>query len=229
MAVYPLSPREDFINWCRDHVKVFNANAASIGLTPTQATGFSEAYDAAQAAVVAQAEAKQAAEAATETANAQVALLKKTASNTVKLIKTFAATTGNDSVYATAQIPAPDAPSPIPAPGQPTDITVGIQPGSGAITLKWKCENPPGASGTAYVIRRKIAGQSAFEFVGVTGKKSFTDTTFVAGPDSVNYTIQAQRSDKSGLVSQLLTINFGTPGSPVPSRISLGESLKMAA
>ena len=46
----------------------------------------------------------------------------------------------------------------------------------------------------------------------VTGKKNFTDTTFNAGPDSVQYTVQAQRSDSTGTVSNILQVNFGTPG-----------------
>jgi len=229
MAVYPTSPRDAFLNWCRDHIKVFALNPASIGLTPAQAATFSEAYQSAFDAVGAQGEARLAAQAATDTATAGVSSLRKSASDTVKLIKTYASTTNNPAVYALAQIPAPDAPSPVPAPGQPTNITVGVAPTSGAITLKWKCVNPPGASGTSYIVRRRTPGQTAFQFVGVTGKKSFTDGTFAAGPDRVEYTIQAQRSDKAGPVSNILVINFGAASMPVPGTAGRADGLKMAA
>src|SRR5262249_1902804 len=36
-----------------------------------------------------------------------------------------------------------------------------------------------------------------------------TDTTFFAGPDSVQYTIQGQRADATGPLSEVLTVNFG--------------------
>jgi hypothetical protein len=233
MATYPTSPREDFMTWCRDHVKPFTTNPTSVGLTPAQAQAFSETYGEALAAINTQSEARLAAETATQTANERVATMKRVASSTVKLIRAFAtASTNPDAVYTAAQIPAPDAPSPVPPPGQPNMITVGIQPGSGAITLKWKCENPRGASGTSYVVRRMIGNTGRFEFVGVTGKKSFVDTTFAAGPDSVQYTVQAQRSDRSGPTSEPVIVNFGSMSSPVPGRITMGESfrsMKMAA
>ena len=96
----------------------------------------------------------------------------------------------------------------MPPPGQPTNITVSLTPITGALTLKWKCTNPTGAAGTSYIVRRMLPG-GAWEFIGVTGKKEFIDSTLIAGPDSVQYTVQAQRSDSSGPISEGLTVNFG--------------------
>ena len=43
----------------------------------------------------------------------------------------------------------------------------------------------------------------------MSGKKSFVDDTLVAGPDSVQYTVQGQRANLSGPVSPIFVVNFG--------------------
>ncbi len=82
---------------------------------------------------------------------------------------------------------------------------------SGAITLRWKASNPKGAAGTSYIIRRRLPADPAgqFVFAGVTGVKKYTDNDFNAGPDSVQYTVQGQRSDKAGPLSDIFTVSFG--------------------
>ena len=57
-----------------------------------------------------------------------------------------------------------------------------------------------------------LPGATEFTFVGVTGTKKFTDKTFFAGPDFVEYTVQGQRSDQSGPVSEVFVVNFGQAG-----------------
>ncbi len=217
MGTYPTHPRSAFLEWCAQHATVFTSNAAAIGLTPAQATAFKNAAVAAIEADANQFAAKQAAKAATTTANLKVGDLRRAAGDTVRLIKAFAESTNNPNVYVVAQIPPPAQPAPLPAPGKPRDMIVGIEPSSGAITLRWTCDNPRGASGTSYIVRRRAGATGDFEFVGVTGSKKFTDSSFQAGPDQVMYTVQAQRADSSGPVSDILVINFGRTGSgPVP-------------
>ena len=43
----------------------------------------------------------------------------------------------------------------------------------------------------------------------MTGRKEFVDDTLFAGPDSVQYTVQAQRADSSGPISEGLLVSFG--------------------
>jgi hypothetical protein len=229
MSTYPNTPRSAFITWCQAHQNVFTANAAEIGLSDPQATAFANATTAAAAAVLAQEQAHQAAKVATQAALDAVAALKTTAGDTVRLIRAYAETQTNPSVvYQTAQIPPPATPSPAPPPAQPIDLTVTLEPGAGNLTLGWKAANPVGTSGTTYIIRRKLPGESVFTFLGVSGKKTFVDGTLIAGPDSVQYTVQGQRADSSGPLSPIFTVNFGqAPGGGVTATVS--TSAKTAA
>ncbi len=210
MSTYPDSPRSAFIMWCQAHTDVFANNAAAIGLTPGQAVAFADATTAAADLTLAQEQARQAAKVATQAAVDAVDALRANAGDTVRLIRAFAETQADPAaVYQLAQIPPPASPSPAPPPAQPIDLTVTLEPGSGNLTLRWKAANPVGTSGTTYIIRRKLPGESAFSFVGVSGKKTFVDNTLNAGPDSVQYTVQGQRADSSGPLSPIFTVNFG--------------------
>jgi hypothetical protein len=212
MGSYPTSPRSDFLAWCQAHVAVFTDRAATIGLTPAQAARFKSVVTSATDRLSAQTEARIAAKTATSQATESFRELRDVTGETVRVIKTFAETSNNPAVYDLAQIPPPAPPTPLPPPAQPTDVTVSVDATTGAIQLAWKATNPRGSSGTSYIIRRKLPTQTSFEFVGVTGVKRFNDNSFIAGPDSVQYTIQGQRSDTSGPVSAILTINFGRAG-----------------
>jgi hypothetical protein len=226
MGTYPTSPRSAFLEWCQAHESVFTTNASKIGLTLQQADAFRMATDTAAAAALAHEQAKLAAKVATQAAGDAFGTLRSRAGDTVKLIKAFAANSANPSeVYQLAQIPPPAPPSPAPPPGQPRDLTVELEATRGAITLRWKCDNPPGTSGTAYIVRRKLPGEADFSFIGVTGTKKFADDTLIAGPDSVQYTVQGQRADSSGPVSPIFTVNFGRlPGGLLTASVANGTA-----
>jgi hypothetical protein len=212
MGLYPTSPRADFLSWANVHAPIFTAKAAQIGLTAPQAAAFAAAVEAASAAESDRAGATQAAKTATQDATMKVSDLRRSASATVGLIKAFAQQTDNPNVYNLAEIPAPATPTPVPPPALPTDLSVSLIPTTGQIELRWKAANPVGSSGTAYIVRRRIAATGPFEFLGVTGEKRFVDSTFAAGPDRVEYTVQGQRADSSGPVSNIVVVNFGVPG-----------------
>jgi hypothetical protein len=66
--------------------------------------------------------------------------------------------------------------------------------------------------------------------------QAYTDNAFVAGPDSVQYTIQGQRSDRAGQQCPAFTINFGIqPGQggagtlKIESTSGGGKGAKLAA
>ena len=224
MGTFPESPRSDFLAWCVAHKDVFTTNQAALGLTAAQTTAFKTAVTDAASASDAQTAAKDAAQAATTAVNLKFTALRDKAAEMVRTIRTYAENTNNPGVYALAQIPPPAAGSPVPPPAQPTNLTVAIDPATGAIQLKWKAANPAGSSGTSYIVRRKLPTQTSWEFVGVTGSKAFTDSSFAAGPDSVQYTVQGQRSDQSGPVSGILTVNFGHPGDRKSTRLNSSHS-----
>lgn len=223
MGLYPTSPRADFLSWANVHAPIFTARAAQIGLTAPQAAAFAAAVEAASAAESDRANAAQAAKTATQEATMKVSDLRRSASATVGLIKAFAQQTDNPEVYNLAEIPAPATPVPFPPPGLPTDLAVSLIPTTGQIELRWKCQNPTGTQGTAYIVRRRVAPGSQFEFIGVTGEKRFVDSTFAAGPDRVEYTVQGQRADSAGPVSNIVVVNFGTPA-PLPLPGSAGAN-----
>lgn len=221
MSTYPTSPRADFLQWCQTHQQVFIDNAAAIGLTPEQATGFAVNTNAAVAADLAQEEAQTTAKVATQTVNDAVGVLRGDAGDVVRSIRAFAELQANpNAVYALAQIPAPAAATPAPPPARPTNLTVLLEAASGDLTLRWKAANPVGTSGTAYIIRRRLPGESEFQFLGVTGSKKFVDSSLVAGPDSVQYTVQGQRGDSTGPLSEVFTVTFGQlPGGGVTAYV----------
>lgn len=232
MSAYPATPRSAFFSWCQAHSTVWAANQAGIGLSIPQCTAYTALVTAAAAALENQELAKQAAIAATAACDNAFAALRSGTSDTLKTIRLYAI--GQDkpeTVYTLAQIPAPATPSPAPPPAKPTDLVAVLAPGSGELTLRWKAANPPGTSGTAYIIRRKLAGETSFSVVGTIGKKSFTDTTLLAGPDSVQYTIQGQRGNSMGPVSDLFTVNFGRTGGDgsLQAFVTTGGSSALAA
>lgn len=209
MGVLPKAT-QDLLDFCDAHVSVFVTNAVAIGLTPAQATTFKNAAGLARENFNAAITADNVKKAATHTSQMSISALRKTAADTIALVKAFAdASATPATVYDLAQIPMPAAPSPAPAPGTPTDFTAGLDQ-SGVVTLKWKCANPPGISGTIYECRRKT-GTGSFVFVGAVGTREFADSTLPAGSVGVTYEITAVRSTQRGDPAQF-NVNFGVGG-----------------
>jgi hypothetical protein len=210
MSVLPRTLPE-LVEFVDAHIPVWTVAPANIGLTPAQVSSLSTQLNNTTGAIENRITAANAAKAATVEQNQQGSDLRELAAAAIRSIKTFAEAQAKPAlIYAQAQIDPPAPPSPAPPPGQPTDLTVGIDPSSGALNLRWKCTNP--ASGTGYIIRRRVVGASEWTFVGVTGTKEFSDDTFSAGPDAVQYTVQGTRSGVNGPLSNIFTINFGVPG-----------------
>lgn len=212
MGTIPTSPRSEFLAWCQLHVNIFLTQADNIGLTEDQANAFSAAVTAANATNNAALAAKSAAEFANENNAVKFADLRKSASEMVRSIRTFAENENNPQVYVIAQVPPPVDPSTAPPPAKPTNLAVQLNTSNGAVMLSWKASNPVGTAGTSYIVRRRTSPTGEFQFVGVTGQKKFTDNTFFAGPDSVQYKVQGQRADSAGPESDIFTITFGRSG-----------------
>ncbi len=225
-SIPPLSPRGPYLDWCTAHSSVFGANAAAIGITPAKATAYSTLLTDAIKAVDDVEQARSKYRSAVVTANEAMRVLNSSLNGTSELVRTIRAFAESqaepDSVYSLAQIDPPAPPAPLPAPNPATDVTVGVEPVTGAIMLKWKASQP--TSGTVYVVKRRINSSGPWEFVGTAGSdKSFVDATFTAGPDSVQYSIQAQRSNLfSDLTGVLINFGVGASGPTV-------QAVKLAA
>ncbi len=222
---------QDLLDWLDLHAPVWVEEAINIGLTTAQAGAFSTLATAARTKYNERLAAEEALRIATNQSREAIADARREAADLIRVIKGFAVNAADPLVvYNRAQIPPPAIPTPAPPPAKPTDITVELTPTTGDITLRWKASNPAGTQGTSYIIRRRTSPLAAFEFIGVTGSKEYTDSTFTAGPDSVQYTVQGQRSDSAGPVSDILTINFGRgPGITVQSTKSGTGEIKLAA
>jgi hypothetical protein len=198
------------VEFCEQHTTPFSTNAVAIGTTTTAVTDLTTRTTAARAAYNAQQAAKNAARAATNEYKLAVAAMTSAVADILKQIKTKAAISG-DSVYSLAEIPVPATPSPKPAPGTPTGFVVTLNP-DGSLNLKWKCPNPPGASGTMYQVSRKLGAAGDFAPLGATGTRSYVDVTVPAGTPVVTYQIRAARSTAVGTAAQFV-VNLGVGGS----------------
>ena len=211
MAIVP-NRVQDLLEFASMHAERWQSVATQIGLTSAQALAFSNAVKTAQDDYNAAASADMVKLAATNTSQNSVRALRRSAAETLALIKAYAENQANpNAVYDAAQIPPPATPSPAPAPGTPYKFAVTLED-SGAITLKFKCDNPAGTTGTIYEVRRKIGG-GAMAFIGASGVKSFTDETLPSSSASggVTYQITAVRSTARGQ-SASFNVNFGVGG-----------------
>jgi hypothetical protein len=208
MSVVPKKFAER-IGYCEAHIEPFQTNATAIGTTSVAVTDLQTKTAAARAALSAQTEARVAAKAATSALKTTVNAMSIAMQDIIKQIRVKASTAG-DGVYDLAQIPPPATPSSRPEPGTPSNLKVTLD-GNGALILQWKCNNPPGTSGTMYQVWRKVGPTGAVEYVGGVGEKKFTDDTLPAGASQVTYQIQAARSTKVGLWGTFL-VQFGVSG-----------------
>lgn len=211
MAILPTRTLE-LLEFMEQHATVWQGNAAGIGLSPAQATALVNAATEARAQHTNQMNVAAEARAATLTARTQLAAARVLFADAIRTIKAFAQHQADPkSVYALAQIPPPTPPGPRPPPGLPTDFRAVLEP-NGAITLRWKCQNPPGVSGTVYNVRRRLAGEAQYQLLGAIGMRRFTDQTIPPGTPAVQYVVQGQRGPIAGPPSLPFIVQFGSSG-----------------
>ena len=206
-----IAPRAPYIAWCKSHAEAFVANFAQIGLSAAKATEYENAVAEALAAIEEMNQIKAAYHAAVAKVDAAVEKLSNGPSGTSEVVRTvraFARGSANpDAVYSAALIDPPAPPSRKPAPTAPTDVRVTIEPVNGAVQLKWKARQP--ANGTTYIIKRRMNSTGPWEFVGTAGSdKTFVDANLAPGAQSVQYSIQAQRSNLFSEATGVV-VNFG--------------------
>ncbi len=232
MGVVP-DTRIGKIEFYEAHVAPWTANAAAIGLDAADvanlATLTSDARDAYNAAEAA----RLAARAATLAFYDAVRAMHSGAGagqDMIDTIRNHARVKNDSNVYVLAQIPAPATPGVTPPPGTPFDLRIGLLQ-TGALELKWKCNNPAGTQGTIYEVRRQIGGAgggAGFTFIGASGSRGFTDDTLPTGSAPIVYQITAVRSTARGNPAQFI-VNFGTAGPGITVTDVTGREVKMAA
>jgi hypothetical protein len=225
MALVP-DTKAGKVAFYKSRLALWTENSVAIGSSAAEITELSALVTAAEAEVLDQDEKHETARSATLAADTAVAAMDAAGATVISGVRHKARTAG-DVVYTLANIPAPAIPGPRPAPGKPEEFTVELQ-ANGALTLKWKCANPPGTQGTMYMLWRRIGATGNFEGIGGSGDKMFVDSTLPAGTASVTYQIQAVRSTAVGPWAQY-TVNFGVTPSGTTTSVAEGEPVKIAA
>ncbi|QKK08818.1 MAG: hypothetical protein HND58_12050 [Planctomycetota bacterium] len=227
MGITPNS-RIGKVTFYETHISPWATNALAIGLEVAEVTSLGVATGAARTAYNEMIAARAASKAATQNFYNMVEAMHSApgkGSDMIDTIKNYAQTTDDPNVYTLAEIPPPSEPGTVPPPGTPFDFRLALQQ-NGAVELKWKCNNPAGAPGTVYEIRRSVDGG---EFVTLTtiGERTFLDETVPSTSGQVIYQITAIRSTLRGTPAQF-NFRFGS-GSGVQSENSGGTPLGLAA
>jgi hypothetical protein len=209
MGLFPSAPRSTLYSWVAARAAMWKLRSAQIGLTAAQADELAAALAAAQADNQAQVDAIEAARTATQIALASQRALRTRVSGLIGLIRAKAQLSGDPQVWDLALLPRPATPTPALPPAQPRALRVELDAATGSLRITWKARNPDNASGTSYVIYRKLPGQRDFVFLGTSGAKRFIDRTIPQGSDSVEYVVRGQRADVSGPFSQVLSVSIG--------------------
>jgi hypothetical protein len=188
------------------HKVVWTGEETTLGLTTGQTTQLATLLTTAQTARTAQLEALSAAKAATATFENAMKALDDFGAVLVTAIKAKATITGDNGIYAKAQLPAPKTPASAGIPPIPGNVRATINT-DGAVQIVW------GGSTrfqTSFEIYRQLAGQSGWSIVGSSAKRSFIDSTVPVGAGTAAYKIVAKRPAGSSAGSEPVFVVFGS-------------------
>jgi len=201
-------PYPEAIDWITNRLASWTADPAAIGLDAAEVADLTALTSTATTALQDAQQANDAKLNATATYHNAGDEMRSTATALVAKVRAFAkASSDPTAVYTAASIPAPADRAPTPPPGTPYDFRIELLQG-GAVTIRFKCDNPGNVAGVTYKVERQDASQGAFAFITNAGERSFTDSTIPAGASQVVYRITAQRSTQSGPLAQFL-VQFG--------------------
>ncbi|HYE61629.1 MAG TPA: hypothetical protein VD997_06510 [Phycisphaerales bacterium] len=216
MATLPTDPAQ-LLAFVKGHGPTWIERAAELGLQPGQVAELEAALAATDAAWRRAFDLRRESEAATAAYYNEARFLYEASSAVVRTVRTNALNTGNESLYALAQI---DAPRPrrreAPAPGQPHSVRWTLGP-LGEVTLTWKSRNPRGVANVVYQITRSVqligerpGAEPPFESIGLAhGGRTFTDSTIPPGARTVQYRIRPVRGQQVGPASATVVVQFG--------------------
>jgi hypothetical protein len=193
------------LDWLNDHLPLWAANAAEIGLSDDAVSQIQGLYSTANTNWNSAKAARNTARNATITSRTSYSAMNNLMGALIKTIRSHAQATGDKDVYALAGIQPPAPPTPKPAPGIPTDVTTTVD-NMGRIVLRWKSKNGAPSTGAAFQIRRKLDGQSTFRLVATVQGRSFTDEAIPSGTISATYIIKGIRGNSAGEPSEPTTV-----------------------
>jgi hypothetical protein len=213
------SKDSEFLLWVGERSALWSAATTRVGISVETAGEMKSATSAAQAAYTAWTTAQRAAKEANELWRSAKAANRAIATAGVKTVRTFASRSSNPTeVYTLSGVPAPKTPNFGVPPGTPGGVTVALDTSSGALDVRFECNNPPGLSGTVDVVSRASSTASApnvfgpFQQVAITSTKRFIDSSLIAGTPKIQYQITAQRGSVVGAPSLPVIVSFGRAG-----------------
>ncbi len=210
MSVIPDKPLEAY-EFSAARVGIWSAVATQIGLSTAEVSALEDANEGFSTSNDSAVKARATSKAATESLRTSTRTMRTRLSDAVQKIRLFAEATNNASVYGLAQIPAPASRTPAPPPAQPTDLKATIS-STGQLSLSFRAVNS--ATGTTFLIRRKLATETQFTFIGTATStrsviKTFIDETLPAGSTNMQYIIYGQRGSVRGPDSPIFTVVIG--------------------
>ncbi|HYE61133.1 MAG TPA: hypothetical protein VD997_03985 [Phycisphaerales bacterium] len=187
-------------------------NQAQIGLSGPQTVAFKTLVEALEAAEDDAQVKREASKDATRTLNNSESAARIVAGAYVNLIKAFAETTGNPSVYSLSGVNADSPPGTLPAPVPPSKFFATLN-ADGSLTLRFRASQPKGVTGVVYQIFRRFSSDAPFTQVGSTGAtKRWVDQTIPFGTDRVEYMVTPVRGEVVGESSDAFPVQFGSVG-----------------
>lgn len=210
MSVVPPT-RLQQLEFYEAHVPVWQTNATEIGLTTAQVTALGALVTAARTAYNAQQPARNASKAATTSFYEAIDTAHASGAELIATIKAFAGTSNDPTVYTTAQIPPPAAPTPAPPPEQPTNLNATLNT-DGSITLRWKGTV---AQSAFFSVWRATAPGTGGQFttpalIGTVADKAFIDGNVPVAVQA-QYTIRAHRGTAVSVPSDPTIVRIGQP------------------
>jgi len=223
MSIVP-SSRSQAITWFTNRLAAWTADPTAIGLTADQVASLASLTSTASGSLQSAEQIRSQSKSATQTFHNDADAMRALGTSLVATIKAYAETTGDPSVYATAEIPEPAAPAPTPPPGQPYEFVTQIL-ASGALRVRFRCDNPGAQGGTAggvnYEVLRQDDQTGAFSFVLVAGEREFVDETLQSGTSTATYRVTAFRSTQRGDAAEFnVRFGVGNNGQQVVQSIS---------
>lgn len=212
MASNITGTKAQILAWVESHAATWGAIAdpSSIGLTAEQVAEITTYAATARAALTAAEDVRIESKAATAAWNDDFSAMRAAASALVTLIKGYAKSTGDASVYEIAEVSASAPPSKRPAPPQPTDLTLEVQ-NDGSVRARWKNKNAESAS---YVLYRRLNNTGAFTIVGTAGsEKEYTDGSVPVGATVATYFVVARRGELFSTPGAQVNVTFGVASS----------------
>ena len=129
----------DLLQFAEQHVPTWRNATTAIGLTNPQVDEYALLTSDARATYDAAIAARNAAKIATRAQNDAFRALRNNNSALVRLIRGFAADSGNESkILQNADLPPIKPPSPFLRPNAPTNLTANLAIAAGGIEIKWK-------------------------------------------------------------------------------------------